>query len=242
MEGRSRYNSIQLKADKRFSHGLSIVSFYSWMHNESNTNYTLAYPGNRPLRIDPGTPPHTFSFSWTYDLPFGHERAFLSGASGILSAIVSDWNVAGALRYQSGTALAITTSNNLAPLGVSVKYANRVEGVDVYKDPRKNFDPAVDRYLNSAAFSAPSAFALGDTGGPLDYVRGFTQKSESLSFSRQIVVANGRRVGIGIDITNPFNFVRWNDPSTNLSSSAAFGTVTGTQGARLVQINLKYSF
>ena len=31
----------------------------------------------------------------------------------------------------------------------------------------KDFNPTTDRYLNSAAFAAPAAFALGDTGGPL---------------------------------------------------------------------------
>ena len=242
MEGRSNYDSVQLKVDKRFSQGLSIVSFYSWMHNESNTNYTLAYPGERPLRIDPQTPPHTFSFSWSYELPFGRDRKFLSSDSGIVSAIVSGWNVAGALRYSSGNALAITVTNNLGPLGYSTKYANRVEDVDPYKDSRKDFNPATDRYLNSAAFAAPAAFALGNTGGPLEYVRGFTRKSEALSISRQIALGNGRRVGVGVDISNPFNFIRWNDPNTNLSSGAAFGSVTGTDLPRQVQVNLTYNF
>jgi len=212
------------------------------MRNVSNTNYTLAYPGERPLRIDPGTPPHTFSFSWTYQLPFGRDRKFLSGGSGIVGKIVSDWNVAGALRYSSGAALAITSQNNLGPLGYTIKYADRVEGVDVYSHSRSGFDPAVDRYLNSAAFAAPSAFALGNTLGPVGYVRGFAQKSEALSFSRQVNIANGRRVGIGIDLSNPFNFVRWNDPNTTITSGAAFGSVTGTQGARTTQINVTYSF
>ena len=103
------------------------------------------------------------------------------------------------------------------------------------------FDPATDRYLNAAAFAAPAAFALGNTGGPLDYLRGFTRKSEALSFSRQIEIGNGRRIGIGVDLTNPFNFIRWNDPNTNLSSGAAFGSVTGTDFARQTQINVSYN-
>ena len=114
--------------------------------------------------------------------------------------------------------------------------------MDVYKDPVKGFDPAVDRYLNAAAFAAPSAFALGNTHGPLGYVKGFVQKSESLAFSKQLRLAGGKRVSIGIDITNPFNFVRWNNLNTNISSGAQFGSVTGTQAARQTQINLTYAF
>ena len=155
-----------------------------------------------PLAIDPGTPPHIFSFSWSYELPFGRDKAFLSGDSGIVSAIVSGWRFSGALRYQSGAALAITATNNLAPLGYEIKYANRVEGVDVYKDARDGFDPATDRYLNAAAFAAPAAFALGNTGGPLGYVRGFAQKSEALSLARTFNIGN-HRLDVGLDVAEP---------------------------------------
>jgi hypothetical protein len=241
MEGRSRYDSVQVKANQRLSNGLSIVSFYTYMHNVSNTNYTLPYPGERPLLIDPQTSPHIFSFSWSYELPFGRDKRFLAGDSGVLSSIVSGWTVAGSLRYQSGNALAITASNNLSQLGYGIKYADRVNGVDVYQDSRKDFDPATDRYLSNAAFAAPAAFALGNTGGPVDYVRGFTQKSEALSLMRQFRIGD-HRLDFGLDALNPFNFVRWNDPNTNISSGAQFGSVTSTQGSRTLQLNVSYSF
>ncbi len=240
MEGKSRYDSIQVKATQRLTGGLQIVTFYTYMRNESNTNYTPQYPGDLPLLIDPGTTPHIFSFSWTYDLPFGRDKKFLSD-SGVVSAIVSGWRFSGALRYQSGAALTITATNNLAPLGYATKYADRVSGADVYKDPRKGFNPATDRYLNSAAFAAPAAFALGNTGGPLDDVRGFAQKSEALSLARTFTIGR-HSLDFGIDALNPFNFVRWNDPNTNISSGAQFGSVTGTQGARTIQLNATYRF
>ena len=80
------------------------------------------------------------------------------------------------------------------------------------------------------------------TGGPLAYVRGFAQKSESISISKQVPLADSRRIAVGLDITNPFNFVRWNDPNTNISAGPAFGSVTGTQPGRTMQVNVSYSF
>ncbi len=242
MEGRAEYDSAVIKADKRFSRGLALVSFYTWARNMSNTNYALEYPGERPLRIDSGTPTHTFSFSGTYELPLGEDRKFLSGVSGPLSAIVSGWNVAAALRYSSGSNLLITATNTLMPLGYGTKYADRVAGVDVYKDPLKGFDPLVDRYLNAAAFTAPGQFAFGNTHGPLEDVKGFTQKSESFSFSKRVRLADNKSLSVGIDITNPLNFVRWNNPNTNVSSGAQFGSVTSTQPGRQTQINATYAF
>ena len=241
-EGEGRYHSIQLRGNKRFSGGLSLVSFLTWMKNESNTNYTFQYPGETSLRVDPGTPPWVFGASWVYELPVGRERRFLRGAPSAVSAVVGGWQIAGSVRYQSGAALAITSNNNLGPLGYQIKYADRVEGVDVYRDARDGFDPATDRYLNSAAFAVPGAFALGNTGGPLAYVRGFAQKSESISISKQAQLAGSHRIGVGLDITNPFNFVRWNDPNPNISAGPAFGSVTGTQPGRTMQVNVSYSF
>jgi hypothetical protein len=241
-EGDARYHSIQLRGNKRFSTGLSLVSFLTWMKNESNTNYTVPYPGDRAMRVDPGTPPWVFGASWVYELPVGRGRPFLQGIPAALSAVISDWQVAGSVRYQSGAALAITSNNNLGPLGYGIKYAYRVDGVDVYKDDRGAFNPATDRYLNSAAFAVPAAFALGNTGAPLAYVRGFAQKSEAISVSKQARLGDTRRIVVGVDITNPFNFVRWNDPNTNISAGPQFGSVTSTQAARTTQINVSYSF
>ena len=75
----------------------------------------------------------------------------------------------------------------------------------------------------------------------MDYVRGFTQKSEALSLARTFTIGT-HRLDIGVDALNPFNFVRWNDPNTNISSGAQFGSVNGTQGARTLQFNVAYKF
>ena len=111
-----------------------------------------------------------------------------------------------------------------------------------YRDERAGFNPAVDRYLNSAAFAVPAAFALGNSGGPIGYVRGFAQKSEAISLSKEVRLGASRRVVVGVDVTNPFNFVRWNDPNTNIAAGPQFGAVTSTQPARTMQVNLSYSF
>ena len=212
------------------------------MRNRSNTNYTVPYPGERPLLIDPGTAPHIFSFSWTYDLPFGRDRAFLSGDSGTRLGdrvrLDRRWRSAIPVRHRPCD----HASNNLAPLGYGIKYADRVDGVDVYKDARSG--------LRSGSRSLPQRRGVRRAGGiragkhrrAPGLRAGFTQKSEALSLTRHIHARRNHRLDVGIDALNPFNFVRWNDPNTNISSGAQFGSVTGTQGARTVQINVAYSF
>lgn len=233
MEGKARYDSFQVKADKRFSKGFSMVTFLTLMNNKTNTNATQ-YPGDTGLYLDAGVPKWTYGLSWTYELPLGR------GSKGVTSALIAGWNIAGSLRYAAGLPLTITVTNNLSPLGYATKYANLVAGADVYKN-RDIDNPTTDRYLNSAAFTTPAAFAFGDAVGPQENIRGFAQKAEAFSFSKRFRVG-GRTLGFGVDLTNPFNFVRWNNPNTNLSSGASFGSVTGSADGRTTQVNLSYQF
>ena len=46
---------------------------------------------------------------------------------------------------------------------------------------------------------------------------------------------------LGADLVNPFNIVRWGNPST-LVGLPTFGQITTTQGARQIQINMGLSF
>jgi hypothetical protein len=43
------------------------------------------------------------------------------------------------------------------------------------------------------------------------------------------------------DVENPFNFVRWSNPTTD-RSSANFGRVTSTQAGRVMQLSLAVEF
>lgn len=243
-EGFSKYNSLQVKGTKRISSGLSALAFFTWSKQTTNAAASgqVQYPGYTNGTLDPGIVPLAFGLNWTYQLPFGPKAHFVRTSSGLVSRLVSGWQVNGFLNYTSGAALLITASNNLSPLGYPAKLANRVPGVPVYStsDPR-DFNPSTSKYLNPSAFVAPAAFALGNTNGYLGYARGFTQKSESLQIAKITQLTERTTFRLSADITNPFNFVRWSNPATNISS-ATFGTVTASSPPRSIQINADFSF
>jgi ABC-type amino acid transport substrate-binding protein len=95
--------------------------------------------------------------------------------------------------------------------------------------------------LNAAAFAAPSQFQLGNTARALDWLRGFSGKSESLSLAKRIPITEKVRAVLRADAQNPFNFVRWSNPSTTITSST-FGKVTGAAGGRTIQLNATVEF
>jgi hypothetical protein len=179
----------------------------------------------------------------SYDLPFGPKRKFLNSKNPFLGAVVGGWNLAGYFRYTDGSALSFTASNNLSILGYGSKFANYVAGVPIFgqTNPR-DFDPQVDRYFAPAgAFVTPPLYEFGNTAPTLDWVRGFTQKAESISMGKTFPIKERLHSQFRIDVNNPFNFVRWNNPNTSFTS-ADYGRVTSSAEGRKVQLYLTLEF
>ena len=255
--GKGSYHSLQLKATKRFSKGLSALGFFTWakgLTNASGGSTTYAnfaegsrqYPGYNPTAIDPGIPAAIFGLNFSYDLPFGKNRHFLGSASRLVDSLVGGWTVTGFLRYQSGAALQVWGINPFAgTLGYSsfipMVYAN-YNGKPVYaKTDFSTWNPYSDVYLNPEAFTSPALFSFGNTARYLDWARGPWMKSESFSVSKALAITERVNFRLGADFVNPFNIVRWGNPST-MVGIPTFGQITTTQGSRKIQINMALDF
>lgn len=240
--GSARFNSLQIKATKRYSNGLTLLAFWTWMKNMS-TLQNYQYPAYRPITYSGDSPPSTFVMSWSYDLPFGPGKKFGKSDNAVVKRLVGGWNVAGYVRYSSGDALSFTVSNNLSILGYSSKFPNYVPGVPIFgtTDPR-SFDPAVNRYFAPAgAFVVPPAYQLGNLAPTLDWVRAWTQKAEAITLSKAFPIRDRLRAQFRAEINNPFNAVRWGDPNTSITS-ANYGQVTSAADGRKIQLYLSLQF
>ena len=250
--GIGRFHSLQVKLTKQYSSGLTLLAFYTWSKNMTNveggpidlgpTDGAVQYPRNRAAEVAPSnsTPPLVFAASGIYELPFGPGQRFLN-AGGLLGRLVGGWQVTFFCRYAAGLPLAITSGNPLLGLGYPNIRANYVGGPVYVNTDSRNFDPALDVYLNRQAFAAPATFELGNTARVLDWVRGFPQKSESLSLAKSIRITERLHSTLRADVQNPFNFVRWNNPNTNITSSL-FGKVSSAAPGRSIQLYAGFAF
>jgi hypothetical protein len=236
--GQQQFNSLQLKANKRFADGLTLFGFMTWM--KSFTLATDQYPGNRLMQLD-ANPALTFSVSWAYSLPFGKGKTLFRSASRPVNALVSGWKINGFVKYASGIPLGISAAaGNLASIGYTQR-GNAVSGASPYLvTSPADFTPA-SKYLNAAAFTSSTGFNFGNLAPVLSWVRGFWSKSESLTVGRVFTLHENLKFDLSVDAVNPFNFHRWNNPNTTLTS-AAFGTVTGATDGRTLQVNATVRF
>jgi hypothetical protein len=240
--GSARFNSLQVKTTKRFSNGFMLMAFWTWMKNMA-TSGNNQYTPNKPMLYSGDSPPHTFVINASYDLPFGPKQRLLGSAHPVVGAIVGGWNLSGYARYTSGSAYGFGGGNNLSTLGYGGKTANYVAGVPIFGETNpRNFNPAVSRYFAPAgAFVIPALYEFGNTAPTLDWVRGFTQKAESVSLGKAFPIKERLKGQFRIDVNNPFNFVRWNNPNGTFTS-ADYGRVTGSAEGRRVQLYLGVDF
>jgi outer membrane receptor protein involved in Fe transport len=101
-DANSNYNGMQLKAEKRFSRGYSLLGHYTWSRafNYTNTYYNidqdLAYGPNDNHRR------HVYGLHGVWEVPIGRGRRYLTDASAPVDAIVGGWQVNTVYTWQSG--------------------------------------------------------------------------------------------------------------------------------------------
>jgi hypothetical protein len=167
----AKYDSFNVKAQKRFSKGLTFLTTYTWSKNEDSTwaasNFLNASQTSPQDALNLGAEwsrsvidiPHRFTAGTTYDLPFGKGRMFSVG-NPILNLLVANWSLNTITIFQSGSPLAIYQNvNNNKALGTSVQRPN-LTGVNACNSGSP--ESRLNSYLNPAAFSSAPAFSYGD--------------------------------------------------------------------------------
>jgi hypothetical protein len=132
----SNYNSLQVRLEKRFSHGLQYEAAYTFAHALDNASsaslgsvnngdfrdqrFPNAEYGNADFDVR-----HRFVFSYVYDLPFGRGRTFAKNASGFLNQILGNWQMSGVFSAATGnyyTATDIVSVSNSPDCGGTVGF------------------------------------------------------------------------------------------------------------------------
>jgi hypothetical protein len=110
----STYHSLQMQVTKRLSRGFTSQASYTWGKNlglsDTDHNLYARDPNNRnqDKALLGFHRTHILTGNGTWALPFGANRAFLSGAPGWLQQIAGQWQLAGLMRWNSGSPLTIS--------------------------------------------------------------------------------------------------------------------------------------
>ena len=251
--GKGSYDSVRVGVQKRMGNGWSLNANYTRSKctnmGEPATDINNVFPV--PQR-DPYNDP--LPDTSTNDGPCAADRPHLFNLSsvvitpgvggGVLGTITRDWQVGLIYQARSGSPLTPSVTGDQALVG-GIQRPFIVQGVDPYQaDPfwvanSAGFNTQL-QWLNMDAFRLNGPGEWGDA--PKGYLRGPGFWNVDLSFSRNLNLAQGRRVELRLEAFNLFDTVNWANPNTQLGNVNA-GRITGTSGdPRIMQFAAKYSF
>ena len=105
-----RYQSLELKAQKQFSHGYNFLVSYVYIREKAQENGFLGgnvvndqeWYSNQLVWQDSNQPHHRFNIAFTYELPVGRGKQFLKDVPKVADAVIGGWKLAALYTFMSG--------------------------------------------------------------------------------------------------------------------------------------------
>ncbi|MFN7928104.1 MAG: carboxypeptidase-like regulatory domain-containing protein [Blastocatellia bacterium] len=261
--GDNNYNAFQVDVKQQYRNGLLLGGNYVWSHsmgdvlNETDQAAGYTWYTIRNARLNYGPSPfdrrHVFNAYWTYDLPFGKGRRFLSNNKW-LDRAVGGWTIGGRETIASGHPLLLNggrnTVNNLTQSGV-------VFGGGFTPDQLQKALSTVKSGFSSTALIADiasiatitqtattststvnsSLFAPATTPGQYGafvYLRNNGLYTFDMSVNKDIRITEKVRMGLRLVALNFLNHPFF-DIANSSPTSTSFGQVTTGSGTRTMQ-------
>ena len=272
------YNALQAKLERRFSSGLSFLASYTWSHSLDDDREPLPdnnEGGDRNTnifgpRIDYANSPfdvrQRFTFTGTYELPFGAGRKYLN-RNGATDYLLGGWTSTLLFRTQDG--YPFTVSSNTPTVNGAAAFPSRTGNVFAGGGMPNASNPDIScptkvrnraNWYNPCAFTDPplastittpisgAANILPYLGSPRSQISGPGYERIDMTLSKKFKTYESQYLQFRADVFNLFNTPSWAVPS-NTGTSSIGGEITGnaslgnyTPDPRFFQLALKYYF
>jgi hypothetical protein len=248
--GRSNYNSLQVRLEKRFSGGYTLLAGYTWSKLIEQTTFLNDTDTQPEKRISPNDVTHRVVASGVWELPFGRGRKWGTNWPRIAEEVAGGWQVEAIYSAQSGfpigdlgnlvffgdpstlrTNISSSTVDNAFPTS-GFYFTDAAVQTNGVPDPKKQrSDGRIKLESNIRTF--PSR---------LSGFRGHALNNWDLSFIKKFLITEPVRLQFRGEAFNLFNHPFFRDPNTD-PTSASFGKITGQSNTgRYLQLGLKLTF
>jgi hypothetical protein len=248
--GFSIYHALTLRADKRFSHGLSFLASYTAGKLIDDVSQTVSFLGpagnkqdayNRRAEraISTQDVAQRLVLSYVYEFPFGKNKRFLNDTGWVSRWLLNGWQFNGITTFQSGTPLIITSGQNNAGIFSPGQRPNMSGSAKITEGTRSD---RIAKWFDTSVFSFAPAFTFGTVPRTLPDMRTPGTRLWDLSLFKNNYFNEGRHnVQFRAEFFNAFNNVNLGAPGQTLSSGN-FGVIGGAGAPRQIQLALKLLF
>jgi carboxypeptidase family protein len=244
-DGWAFFNSLTVKATRRFTKGLSFDSSYTWSHSiddasdAGTTNAEFNLPQNiytNNLAVEKASSSfdhrHRVTANVVYDLPFANN------SNGWLHHAVGGWRASGNLIIQSGAPFTVNLSTGNEVANIGLVNGNNLERPNVSGDPNQG-PKTPQQWFNATAFSLPAPLTFGDT--PRNNVIGPGLVDIDSSLQKEFALHESAKLQFRFDVFNLFNHPNFNLPG-RIFGASNFGVIQNAQDPRELQFALKLLF
>jgi hypothetical protein len=251
--GLSRYDSLQVKAEKAYQNGLYVLVAYTYSKGFDNglnddlgslvgVPYYPLHPAPNAYPLNPGgytdkglsitDQTNNFSASVLYRLPFGKGAHFAPSAHGVVQGIIGNWQLNVISHIASGFPLGLATGVNNSGTALGNRPNQVCSG--------KLSHQTVEEFFNTSCFVDPPPGVLGDASRTPLFGPDFVNFDASLF--KGFKIRERADLVFRTEVFNIFNHPQFAFPGT-FTDSPGFGQITQTvNNPRLIQFALKLVF
>ncbi|HVW05492.1 MAG TPA: carboxypeptidase regulatory-like domain-containing protein [Vicinamibacterales bacterium] len=258
----SSYDSLQLKFEKRQSHGLYLLASYTFANAIEETggwgagghtiqdNVLPDYSNlDDVLRATRGpntqVARHRLTLTEVWQLPIGRGRAIGGNMSPVLDAIIGGWQLSSITSILSGLPVSVTlASSGTDPVtGKTYSFLNRNGGgilpnaTDVDPNSNSSTDDLL-HWLNPAAYAVQPVNTPGNANPVSAWGPGAW--TTDLSLVKRFTF-NTFTTDLRAEAFNLFNTVNYGQPNGTFGS-ASFGQITSAGDPRIIQLAVRIGF
>jgi hypothetical protein len=244
--GDATFNALQVRVEKRFSKGFTLLGSYMWLKDLTDIDQTSVGVSNAPgnaiapqtitnLALNKGNAvadrPQQVIVSGIWELPF------LKGHTGWTGRILGGWQVGMDANFASGSWL--------TPSSFGVSYtgsrANLIENPNLSRSAR-----SINRWYNVADVTNPAPGQLGTSAKGT--IMGSGSNVWNIVLLKNFRVTDSQRLELRSEFFNAFNHPQFDDPYVYPSNNPQAGRITSAsdygyaQTERIIQFGLKYYF
>jgi hypothetical protein len=260
-DGTSRYNSLQVFTNRRFTSGIEFQVAYTWSRLISSTLNQDTEGKNNPVQnaynlaaekaLGTQDQPQTLTLNFIYDLPF-----FKKSSNPFTKQTLGGWEIVGIYTARSGLPTTVCIDHDVVGLNDGGTICERP---DVIAAP--NLDSSkrtINEYFNTNAFVVQAPGTFGDSAR--NNVRGPGINNFDFSVFKDFALprftggsGEGPKLQFRAEFFNFLNHTQFAGLNTTFvpaqdvagspaSPSSPFGSVTGVREPREIQLALKLVF
>lgn len=244
--GDATYNALQVRLEKRYSKGFTLLASYTWLKDLTDIDSTSVgaalAPGDATapqtitnLALNKGNAvgdrPQQLTVSGLYDLPFWKTR------SDWIGRILGGWQVGMDSTFASGSWL--------TPSSYGVSYTG--SRANLLADPNlPRAQRSINRWYNVSDVVNPLPGQLGNSAKGT--IMGSGNELWNLIVMKNFRVKESQRIELRSEFFNAFNHPQFDDPNVYANNNPQAGKVTSAsdygyaQTERIIQFGLKYYF